>query len=431
MVQQGDVGGAAEQAASAFYAILRGVGLQAFHISRKIELAEEEGFQPHRAGIGAAAAADAEGFLSAPGGFCGEIKDGRRTLDGSGIEIGDGASHHRAAADELAGTLGHSPGVLRNVAERHADAEEIIVHLLHGQAVAGDGQGVGNQRLVLLHSLIDCERGGHVLHDRADADGQAAGTDLAVHHRLDQLLLAALRILLLERKHLDAVGQLGEGLAHGLDGLRLVLLYADNGAASAQHLLHDGCTHDYLLGALQHDAVVAGEVGFALRSVQDEALGHAPGGGIQFHMCGEGGSAEADHAAGLDLVEDGRAVFGDLGHEGVGKVHALNPLVTFHGYLDVGDGIAGQVLAGTYGLDGTGCRRVHECGYESARLGDHLSGLHLVSHFHYRLCGSTKVLCHRHIHHFRQRQHFDGASTRQLRIVRMDSADCKRYLTHC
>ena len=104
----------------------------------------------------------------------------------------------------------------------------------HGQAVAGDGQSVGNERLILLHSLVDRERRGHVLHHRAHADRQSAGTHLTVHHGLDQLLLTALRILFLERKHLDSlVRKFGECLAHGLDGLGLVLLDADHGAASA------------------------------------------------------------------------------------------------------------------------------------------------------------------------------------------------------
>ena len=302
--------------------------------------------------------------------------------------------------------------------------------LLHGQAVAGDGQGIGNEGLVLLHGLVDREGCSHVLHHCTDADRQAAGTHLAVHHGLDKLLLAALRILLLERKYLDVVGKLCNSLAHGLNSLGLVLLDADDGAAASEHLLHDGCADDDLLRALEHDAEVAGKIGLALRSVQDQALGHAAGSGIEFDMRGKGGSAESDHAASLDLVEDGRAVIGDFGNQGIGKIHALYPLVAFYGYFNVHHIVAGKVLAGCNGLHGAGCGRMHEGGDESAGFGYHLPCLHLVADSHYRLRRGAKMLCHRHIHSLRKRQHLDCAAARQFCIIRMHTANCKRNLTH-
>ena len=303
--------------------------------------------------------------------------------------------------------------------------------LLHGQAVAGNGKGIGDERLVLLHGLIDGKGGSNVLHHRANADGQAAGSHLAVHHGLDQLLLTALRILLLERKHLDIVGKLTHRLLHGGDGLRLVLLDADHGTASAKNLLHDGSTHHYLLGTLQHDAEVAGEIGLALRAVQDQALSLAAGSGIELHMGGEGSSAESDHAAGLDLVEDGCAVFGDFSDKGVGKIHSLDPLVALHRNLDVSHVVACKILAGADGLHGTGCGRVYERGDESAWLRYHLACLHLVAYGHDGLRRGAKMLGHGNIQSLGQGQHLDGAAAGEFCIVRMHSAYCECYLTHC
>ena len=304
--------------------------------------------------------------------------------------------------------------------------------LLDGQAVAGDGESVGDEGLVLLNGLIDCKRSGDILHHRAHADGQPAGTHLAVHHGLNELLLTALRILLLESEHLDSlVGELGEGLAHGLDGLGLVLLDADHGAAASEHLLHDGCADDDLLRALEHDAEVAGEIGLALRAVQDQALSFAAGSGIEFHVCRESGSAESDHSAGLDTIEDGCAVFGDFCYEGVGKIHSFHPLVAFHGDFDMHHIVACEVLAGCDGLHGAGCGGMHECGDESAGFGDDLPCLHLVTYGHYGFRRRSQMLCHGHIHGLGQGQHLYGAASGEFCIIRMHTAYCECYLAHC
>ena len=74
---------------------------------------------------------------------------------------------------------------------------------------------------------------------------------------------------------------------------------------------------------------------------------------------------------------------------------------------------------------------MHESGNESAGFGNNLSCPDLVTNGHYRLRRCTEMLGHRHIERFRQRQNLNGTAARKLGIVRMDSADCKRYFTHC
>ena len=74
---------------------------------------------------------------------------------------------------------------------------------LHREAVACNGHSIGNERLVLLYSLIDRERGSDILDNGANADREAAGLHLTLHYGVNELFLTALRILFLKRKYLD------------------------------------------------------------------------------------------------------------------------------------------------------------------------------------------------------------------------------------
>ena len=103
----------------------------------------------------------------------------------------------------------------------------------------------------------------------------------------------------------------------------------------------------------------------------------------------EGRATKTYDTAGLDAVENELTVLGDFGHEGIGKIHALDPLVTFDGYLDMGHIVTGQVLAGADGLHGAGCGRMHEGGDESRRFGNHLPGEYLVADCDYRFGGGS------------------------------------------
>ena len=285
--------------------------------------------------------------------------------------------------------------MFRYEGQGNSDTEEVVVHLLHGQAVAGYGEHVGNERTVLLDCVVYGEARGHVLDDGAHADGKSTGRDLTVHDGVDKLLLASLGIFLHKGENLDILeAKLCNGGLHRLDSLGLVLLDCDDGLA-AKDLLHDGGTDEDLLGALQHDTVVACQVGLALGSVQDQALGLAAGGGVQLHMCREGCSTESDDSVVLDTVQYEVSVLGNLCDKGLGRIDTLCPLfLGVYRYLDMGNRPSGQVLHRDYRLDGTGRGGMHEGGDESAGLGDDLSGLHLVAHCDHRLGGCSQVLGH-------------------------------------
>ena len=137
----------------------------------------------------------------------------------------------------------------------------------------------------------------------------------------------------------------------------------------------------------------------------------------------KGRSAESHDSAETDLLDDGLAVIRDLGHESLRTVYAFSPIVTLDGDLDIGLGVAGEILARADRLHGSGNGAMDERRHESARLGDWLADLNLVAHCHYRLGRSPDVLGKGNVHGLGQRKSLDGAIARDLGIVRMHSSD--------
>ena len=423
------MGGTGIQAAAALDAVLGGVGLQGFGVGDAGEFLQQERFQAHRAGVGALAAADAGGLGGAAGLLFREEEQGARALEGGRVEVRDRLAHHRTAADDLRRIGRHSAEGVDDIADRRAHAH-LQVRLLR-EAFARHGDGVVDEGLVLLHGLVHGEGGAHVLDDGAHRDRQAAGTHLAVHHRVDELLLAALRVTHLHLHHLEVLeAQLRDDLADMGDGFRLVLLDGDGAGDVPHHLREDGGADDRLLALLQEDAVVGGEVRLAFAAVDDHALALGARRRRELDVRRERRAAEADDTGAVDLLDDGLVVGGNLRDEVVRQVDALHPLVAFHGDLDVGDGTAGQVGAGADGLDRTGHGGVDVGRHETARAGNHLAHLHLVAHLHDREGGRAEVLGDGNVHGRRRRQDFGPAVAGELVVVRMDSADGECTLTH-
>ena len=98
----------------------------------------------------------------------------------------------------------------------------------------------------------------------------------------------------------------------------------------------------------------------------------------------------------------------------------------------MGDGVAGDVLAGTDGLDRTGHGAVDEGGDEAARLGKDGADLDRVADGDHGLGRSAQMLGHGNIHGRGQREHLNGAVAGDLAVVRMDAADgeCRQF-SHC
>ena len=136
----------------------------------------------------------------------------------------------------------------------------------------------------------------------------------------------------------------------------------------------------------------------------------------------EGCAAQSHDAAGLYLREYGGPVGRYVGNEGVAKVYAFGPFVALDCYLYMSHIVAADVFARSYALHRAADRRMYPGGYEAARFGYGLAGLHLVADGHYGLRRRAKMLGHGYIYCLRQRQDLDLAVAAYLVVIRMDAA---------
>ena len=215
-----------------------------------------------------------------------------------------------------------------------------------------------------------------------------------------------------------------------LDGLGLVVLDANHRLVHMQHLLQDGGTHHHLLALFQEGTEVGGKVRLALATVDDEHFAGLARRRGQFYMRREGGTAQAHDTGQADFLQHGLVVVIKGGHQGVGRIDALHPLVPLDGNLNANLRIAGQVFARPDGLHRTRHGRMDERRYEPAGFGHRLSHLHLVADRHEGLRRRTDVLGHADIHGRRKRQRFNRTAAGNLRILRMHTANRKSSRCH-
>ena len=110
-----------------------------------------------------------------------------------------------------------------------------------------------------------------------------------------------MRVFHFERLHLYAKDSACEFL-HVLDGVGLVLLNADDGAADTEGFHHDLDTNHDFLAVLEHQLVVVGEVGFALYTVDNQYFGFLARGRQQLHLRGEACSTQTYDTRSGNLV---------------------------------------------------------------------------------------------------------------------------------
>ncbi len=119
----------------------------------------------------------------------------------------------------------------------------------------------------MLDSVGDRRSGCHVVNERAGRGGKLPVRHLGPEDRPDQLLLRALRIPGGQCEDLDTRRCRP---AQRCGGVRLVVLESDDRARCPDRIPDDLRTaHDAVRG-LDHQAIVAGEIGLALTPVQDD-----------------------------------------------------------------------------------------------------------------------------------------------------------------
>ena len=179
-----------------------------------------------------------------------------------------------------------------------------------------------------------------------------------------------------------------------LHGVELVALDADGGRLEAQRLHDEAHAAQDRLSPLQHEPVVGGDVGLALRAVDENGVDLA-------HRAGEldvGGESRAAHAGDAGLLHN---VDDLLGSEHIHIVPVpdclaggvLEVVLDHYGHhlaaASMGPGLHGHDLAGDAGVDGRA---------KSGDLADLLSDGDLVSHGHDGLTGRAHMHGHRDYH---------------------------------
>ena len=114
------------------------------------------------------------------------------------------------------------------------------------------------------------------------------------------------------------------------DSLGLVGFDAYDGLGNIQGLHQNlGAYHDFF-GVIQHQAVVAGQVGFAFHPVEQEIFGFGIFGRHQLYMGRETGSPHADNTHFFYLLDDFRAFQVDFAFDFRAPVNVFFPFVPFH-----------------------------------------------------------------------------------------------------
>ena len=324
-------------------------------------------------------------------------------------------AHHRAAHHQPC-RFALEPGKIEQVGGERADRRQDVPRLPHGAAV--DRHDAPDQRFAEAHRAMHGGGGAHVVHDYADIGGAAVRWHFLPGQCFDELPVGTHRVARRHRAHLDLRKACG-GAAHGGDGLGLVVLDADQRLARAGAMQHQAHPIDHVGGPVAHDAVVAGEIGFAFAAVDDQRVDLAALAERQLDRRRKGGAAQPDHAGRGDQRRDLRR----CQRERIGRNVGLECAVVSIGFK--GDGLERQArrmrrgdLAD--GDDPARCRRMHGRGNAALRFGDQLAFQHLLTDQHHRAGRLPDVLQQRHVKPRRQGQGTQRRiGGRALVIVRM------------
>ena len=201
---------------------------------------------------------------------------------------GQAFEHSVQRMQGCSGGAGERQQVLDRGADQHLPVAGVV-------DVAGERDDAADQRLAMRKRAIHRVRRADVEALHAVVAAELAVGDLDAGEHADELLLAAGRIQRWHRHHLDAVRGGGRGLLHGRDRLGLVVLDADHQFARADQAQQDACARQDAFGTLAHQAIVAGDPGFAFGAVEDQGVDARAL--AELHMAGEGGAAQTDQAA--------------------------------------------------------------------------------------------------------------------------------------
>src|SRR5450759_546465 len=216
----------------------------------------------------------------------------RGALDDRDIDRVLRQAHHRAPDDDLSPLAHEATAIFDDVPDPgpqlhpqvRASRDAVAIHCQHPV----DHRHAGRE------ALVDLGRGADVVHHHADVQRQAAARHFLARDRLDEGLLGAGGVAARERYDLY-VPRLAR-LAQRVDGVVPVVLDADHQLLGAHGLLDDEPALDDVQRFLDHQTVVAAQVGLALGAVEDDRRHRLVGRRVEFHVSGKGAAAKADYA---------------------------------------------------------------------------------------------------------------------------------------
>ncbi|MPM32106.1 hypothetical protein SDC9_78665 [bioreactor metagenome] len=423
-MSQMNPGGADIGARAAFHAVHNVGGVQLLGHPLGGILVHKQGLQLHRTDGNALAAADALGVLHGLLLVFTKRQNRAGALGHRDVRSVLGHAHHRAAGDQLICTVLQAAAGVQQVCHGGPDGTLQILRVNH--AGAGDGNHLGHHRQPLGDGPVDGAGGVDVEHGAADGGGQSSRRDLLAGNGLAELLFTALGVTAVQGFHHHGGMLLGNDLVHGVNSVALVVFHTDDDLIHAKHFGQINRASDDFLGALQHGAMVACDVGLALRAVDDHGVDLADTAG-NLHMGGEGCAAHADNASFLDDLHhlfDGECI-------GVRGSLDLFAQLVFHVVFDHDGGHVAPhgIGTGLHGLYRAGNAGVNRCA-QAAELADFLSDLHMVTRFDKGCARSAEVHGHGDDHLSRGRQLFDGLFIGGgLHIMGMNTAE--KRLCHC
>ena len=333
-------------------------------------------------------------------------------------------THHGAAGNDLVSTVLQTAAGVEQAGNRGADGALDVLGL--DDAGAGHGDDLVHHGHTGGDGAIDGAGGVDVEHSAANVGGQTAGRHLLAGDGLAQLLFTALGVTAVQRLHHDGSVHLSDDLVHGINAVLLVVLDADDDLVNTEHLGQILAAADDLFGTLQHGAMVARDVGFALSAVDQDVIDLADTAG-DLHVSGERCAA---HTHDTSLLDDLHHLFNGqsvriCGSDDFFADSILEIVLDDHGHHVAAHGIG----TGLNSLDFAGNTCVDRSA-QATELADLLTHLNEISHLYQGSARCAKVHRHGDDHLCRGCQLFDGLFIgRGFHVIGMNAA--KESVCHC
>ena len=219
-----------------------------------------------------------------------------------------------------------------------------------------------------------------VLAENTDIRRQAAAGYFLAGENLDQLFFPAGGVFGGDDHHLHR--PLAHRFAHGGDGLRLVVLDADQYLIRLEDMHQHFDTRDDLRRPVAHGHVISGDIGLALGAVDDQRVDMMIRTRCQFYRGGKACAAQTADAGCADVVEQVEGLLITV----VRQRSEFGPLILPVAFQDDRQFVQARGVRVGRGLDGAddaGSRRMQRATERAVGLGNQLALEHSLADLHH------------------------------------------------